>query len=535
MNRYLLAAEADKIQDLIFRSARLREVVGGSQLLTRFCGEVPRLLGVLDKDILISDAGSFRILFDTEQTARNFGERLAEVYRLATGGSLTVADPVPVKGDFGQASQRAEENLRQAKRWREDWQSQEHFPYMALCSSCGSGLAITYRSYYPDEKREYLCRSCLNRGLERPFDDPGDFLREFYQVVAKDQDLQRYTWPGKTTRDNIREKDPLEDIADYSPRRYVAYLVADGNNMGEVFGACTSPDQIRQLSQELSIVIRQALAEPTKLLMRNNPRDGRPEFIPVLPLILGGDDVFVVLPAPWALDFARRFCQVYEHGMQRLFEKIGLRDVPRPTISAAVVVAKGKHPYYLAHHMGKKRLKEAKRLGKRPQLEKRDPISMLNFKIIVGGQLEPELPKKEVRPTLRPYQVTDGIRENWGLSVNYLIEQRLGLCGIPRKRLAELQQLFDPEELPASARTDDVKRWQQRLEWLLGRIGRKAEHRQAVIEALKLLGSDGFPYWLEVYRPQESLWYGHGLPDLLEAWDFALNLEKPRREYEEGE
>ena len=34
---YLLAAEADKIQDLIFRSSRLREVVGASQLLTRFC------------------------------------------------------------------------------------------------------------------------------------------------------------------------------------------------------------------------------------------------------------------------------------------------------------------------------------------------------------------------------------------------------------------------------------------------------------------------------------------------------------------
>jgi hypothetical protein len=37
MTRWLLAAEADQIQDSIFRSSRLREVVGGSQLLTRFC------------------------------------------------------------------------------------------------------------------------------------------------------------------------------------------------------------------------------------------------------------------------------------------------------------------------------------------------------------------------------------------------------------------------------------------------------------------------------------------------------------------
>lgn len=534
MSRYLLAAEADKIQDLIFSSARLREVVGGSQLLTRFCREVPGLLGVPDEDIIVSDAGSFRILFDTEQAARNFGEQLAEVYRLATGGSLTVADPVPVNGDFGQASQRAEENLRRAKRRREDWQSQEHFPYMALCSSCGSGLVVIYWSYCPNEEPKHLCCSCLNKGFERPFDDPGEFLREFYQeVIGEGEDLQWYTWPGKTTRDDIREKDPLEDIADYEPRRYVAYLVADGNNMGEVFGACKSPEQMGKLSQKLGKVIRRALAEPTKLLMQNNPREGQPNFIPALPLILGGDDVFVLLPAPWALDFARRFCQAYEHEMQGLFEEIRLTDVPRPAISAAVVIAKSKHPYYLAHQIGEKQLKEAKQLGKRLRLETQDPISMLNFEIIVGSRLERELPKKDVRPTLHPYLVTDGIRENWGLSVNYLIEQRFKLRSIPRKRLAELKELYD--QLPASARTGDVKRWQQHLEWLLGRIGRNAEHKKAVREALQVLGSDESPHWLEVDRPQESLWYGHGLPDLLKAWDFALDLKEPRRGYEEGE
>ena len=49
---YLLAAEADKIQDLLFRSARLREVAGGSQLLTRFCDETPSALGVPEKDVI---------------------------------------------------------------------------------------------------------------------------------------------------------------------------------------------------------------------------------------------------------------------------------------------------------------------------------------------------------------------------------------------------------------------------------------------------------------------------------------------------
>ena len=107
MKRYLLAAEADKIQDLLFRSAHLREVVGGSQLLTRFCREVPAKLGIPADNVLISDGGSFRLLFDTEEQARAFGDELAEVYRRATGGTLTVAEPVRVNGDFSAAAEQA--------------------------------------------------------------------------------------------------------------------------------------------------------------------------------------------------------------------------------------------------------------------------------------------------------------------------------------------------------------------------------------------------------------------------------------------
>ena len=79
--RYLLAAEADKIQDFIFRSSRLREVVGASQLLARFCEEegAPLLLEQLafggdpNQDIVVNDGGSFRIIFDDADQAKLFG------------------------------------------------------------------------------------------------------------------------------------------------------------------------------------------------------------------------------------------------------------------------------------------------------------------------------------------------------------------------------------------------------------------------------------------------------------------------------
>ncbi len=531
MTRYLLAAEADKIQDLLFRSARLREVVGGSQLLTRFCREVPEKLRVPADDVLISDGGGFRILFDTAERATACGAELAEIYRRATGGTLTVAEPVPVNGDFSAAVQQADENLRRAKRWREGWEEPTHLPYMAFCASCGIGLAVAHRAYHPDEESQYLCASCLNKGAERQAGELGEFLQDFYCEVVGKERLQEADWPGKTKRRRRTEIDPLEDVADYNPRRYVAYLLADGNEIGKVFGTCKEPEQMRKLSTGLSQAIRKALAEPTRMLTETNPLDNRPNFVPVLPLILGGDDLFALIPAPWVLDFARRFCEAYEREMQALFRDVGLTDVPAPTVSAAVVICKSKHPYRLAHEAGERRLKEAKRVGKWLVLKERQHRSTVNFEVVLGGRLVSKLPDGSVRPTLRPYWVGEDIPERWGLPVQLLIEQRLAMRSVPNKRLAELRELYD--DSPASLTSADLAPWQARLDHLLARIGRKQEHKGAVDAALKALGGDKTAYWRKVDRYPDDSWHGHGLPDLLDAWDFALALDRDRRAYEE--
>ena len=546
MEKYLLAAEADKIQDLLFRSSKLREVAGGSLLLTRFCNEMPGALGVPERDIIVNEGGSFRILFDSEEEARAFGEHLAEAYWRITGGTLTVADPVLVKDDFESANQKAHENLRRAKRWPSiKWQGQEHHPYVAFCASCGIGLAFTYTAYHKREEKQYLCLSCWNKSRvgriqlkekRSPEELMGEFLAHFYRIVAQKSgnSLANLHWPGEKPNSTIGEIDPVEDIAEYDSRRYVAYLLADGNDMGQLFGACKTPEEMRQLSKGLAKSVREALAEPTALLLQHQdtPSNLDLPFVPIYPLILGGDDLFVLLPAPWALDFARRFALAYERQMQTLVSKIGLEVIP-PTISVAVVIAKAKHPYFHVHEIGKALLNEAKLMAKRLRLEGKTPSSTVTFAVILGRKMSGSASDGKVRPTLRPYWAKDE-NENphpeWGLPIKLLIEQRSELSkqGVPRKRLAELKDLYESTELPKDLDDESMERWKARLERLLTRIGRKPEHHKAVTTALRTLGDTEAAYWRMVHRYAESSWYGHGLPDLLEAWDFAFDLEKPR-------
>ena len=89
-----------------------------------------------------------------------------------------------------------------------------------------------------------------------------------------------------------------------------------------------------KLSYKLDLAIRRALAKPTMKIMKYNQLDNRTNFIPVLPLILGGDELFALIPAPWALDFALSFCRAYEQEMRKVYgdEDIELeQQVPQPT------------------------------------------------------------------------------------------------------------------------------------------------------------------------------------------------------------
>ena len=324
---YLLAAEADKIQDLIFRSSRLREVVGASQLLSNFCTQEGMVVALAKQHrgkLVVNDGGSFRVLFEGEDPQKDavaFGLDLAELYRLQLDGTLSVAEPVKLdsSASFRETNQRAGRNLRRAKNHRQGATAEVHMPFVALCRSCGIALANQFGTLRleTEEEGRYLCRLCQAKAAERSEKRIGylDLFLESILNVRSDESVQNpdmqnngsetkpttYGWPEDT-----------DEVANFDPLNYVAYLVADGNGMGALFGMC-SQEQIERLSQELTIATRDSLATATRMLLKCLPPTGEADkgysLIPVLPLILGGDDLFALIPAPYSLDFAQHFCQ----------------------------------------------------------------------------------------------------------------------------------------------------------------------------------------------------------------------------------
>ncbi len=524
MTRHLVAAEADKIQDFVFRASHLREVTGGSSLLTRFCKEVPKdCLGCQVDDIVISDGGSFRLLFDTSAKAIEGSSKLADLYYLTTGCSLTVAAPVEWDGDeasFPNANELAGSRLRAAKRAAGAAMT-PHVPQMAFCASTGVEVASVFAKPKKDRLETYLSNSSLIKKLEWEAGKE-DFILDFAQRADPNGRapgiLEIPLEPGEVGR-----------AGGYEPRDYVAYLVADGNGMGSIFSQCKTRGSLRELSLRLGEVVRDSLAEAAKKVMQNPTAQKGNYFVPVLPLILGGDDVFALLPAKWAVSFAKEFCLTFEQQMEAFqHRQPELANAPKPTMSAAVVICKSKYPFHLAHQRGEELLKEAKRLSK-SQIKQR--MSVVNFELIVGNRLvDHSRDAGEHRPTLRPYWVGDLPAPH--PSIQQLLNARLDLQSLSQKQRAQLRAFFEPPTLQTSGLEQD--RWRGDLEGLVTRIG-KLRGDDGIAHTIKgslaALGSDrGAYYWrsLDLNRS------GNALPEVLDMWDFLYDLQQDQKKYKEA-
>lgn len=561
--RWLLAAEADKIQDFVFRSSRLVEVAGGSGLLAHFCGEIPaplmtkhtgRAVAPDDPDIVIAAGGSFRLIFDQRDAAGATARDLAEAYYRTIQGSLTIAapqefDPFATSGrlQFAAASEAAEHALRQAKRDRRGGVTAvAHVPYLAFCASCGVALATVHAARH-EEGPAYQCLSCAERAGEwdRRVDvNTERFLGRFLTALG-DSKMQEIAERSGVVALLPRDADAVAEI---DPRRNVAYLVADGNDMGALFGTASNPERLHALSLALTNAMWTAFGGATQALIHrldeDPPGSGRPA-VPVTPLIVGGDDLFALVPAPHAIDFAQSVCRRFEAGFR---EATAATDGGRiPTMTAAVVICKKGYPYALAHRAGARLLEEAKRLVRVAWVKDGLSLSAVTFIVIRGSDVDvdDEVDGARLLRTARPYWVTgrDVTPEEsrYALDISSLLDARLSLSALPGKRRAELRQLFTAELPTGGDAADRIamlnaldSAWAPKRDALLRRIGRRGRVLAEVERIFKALGDPSSPSLWRCFegRPQAPL--AHALADLLEAWDVARSLECPAVCYEES-
>lgn len=144
-------------------------------------------------------------------------------------------------------------------------------------------------------------------------------------------------------------------------RNHVATVALDGNGMGGFFAALASQEDTglkQRISPEISAATRSTLARAAASIVQEHD-----ERLPIVPHVLGGDDVVVSVTADRAWSFTRAFQAGFTRALTAAATRLSFPDdVTRqlPTMSAGLIFAHASFPYARAVRLAEDALRQAK-------------------------------------------------------------------------------------------------------------------------------------------------------------------------------
>lgn len=439
---HLLHIETTGNQRFIFATNKLRENVGASELIWRigrFAREVAARPGCR---VIIATSGKATVLVPDRETAeaivREVTRRaLIEAPGLEVHGAITSFDPAERLDDAIARVRREHESLRGSIPSPES--RFPRLPCVAECSTSGLPAAMPRRGFHgvPDASGGTDLRSAVSQAKWLAAEDGMGRLAD----AAGDVPVMR----------SLQELDALErDEVDW-----LAVIHADGNGLGQLlmgFGSIversspgaawtTHADLLHEFSQALDTCTRNAFATACREAWHRWPGGAGRRPLPLVPLVLGGDDLTLVCHGRFAVPFARDFLAAFERetAMGLVGEISGMRPGatgPGITACAGVAIVKPHYPFHAAYELAEELLVSAKQV-KRSMAER--PCSALDFHVLYDSSTASLERIREAlvidggttNLTARPYVVSPGFDDHpWaGPRTVACLGERVGALG----------------------------------------------------------------------------------------------------------
>lgn len=327
---YLYGASVQGIQNFIFQTNELKDIVGASELVAQICTQLFReTVGApyRDEALIIGAAGNVRYYFDDLETcAKTVCDFPRRVMIEAPGITISQA-VVEMTGDFPDSINELEEKLRSQRNQPQPsltlgalGMKRSNKTGLPLVASEGSGKCVDMMTA---AKRRYIHALSLAK-------------KSFYGTDSdKKVDADRYPY----------------DIAKLTDRNdWIAIVHADGNSLGQIVqrigGDMAQYQRFSQLLDEATE--RAANAAFEKLGVREG------DSYPLRPIVLGGDDMTVIIRGSLAIAYAQEFIRQFEYhtGQGELGEIVhGATGLPCLTACAGVAFIKSSYPFHYGYKL----------------------------------------------------------------------------------------------------------------------------------------------------------------------------------------
>jgi hypothetical protein len=395
MAQFLTVIDTPGIKPFVFGTDALAEIRGASALLDRLnrVETSERLKEALSRGVkkvfanggagqfvkvfANGGAGQFVVEARDRSEVRAALDHLAAYYRKQTGGEMRpLAGVAEWNGNDGEsyraAVEAALEELHLQRSLAAGNPSVPTLPFVLECESTShlpavgayrwgnEQLILSEASRLKREESRTARGGILWSGWMESLDSEGRFV---------------------DNADKLRYAD-AEGIGQHSCRNgYVALVYADGNSMGRILQELDSRDVYKAFSELVDGSVRDACYEALSTVCAPEVEQARdalthgenPGRLPADILLLGGDDLLVMLPADRALNYALQVTKTFERLTKdrqkklsvaaQSFFKVRQLDDRGVTISCGVAIGPARYPFYLLLDLAEDLLRSAKRGG----------------------------------------------------------------------------------------------------------------------------------------------------------------------------
>jgi len=506
MGRHLFITETPSIKKYVFGTDKLKEMVGASIILNELnIGKTEEVLknalgkNRVKKVYANGGSGQFILSDCDEKDIECVGQKLECLYTENTKGGANLlwayAPYSSPENEYQEALELAYYNMIVKRESQSFLWPPVHMPYYKDCKSCSNGIA-TIKSNEEDD--EWLCEVCNSK-------------RKSSKNLGLWRDLCKYLKKATLTYDECIKLRPndFQEIGAFSRKLgYIGVVYADGNSMSKHIKSIDTNDNFKSFSDIIDNAIKKACFHALEKYCSEERG-----VIPAQILILGGDDLVVVLPADRAMDFALSVADKFTEITKNKFlenEKLSnLFNGQGITISTGVAIGKDSQPFRILLEQAEGLLKLAKEKG----AEKDGgniPDSYIDFHIssqsawvdinVVRNE-EYVCKKDNLFRTMRPYSLEDAKK---------LLENARKLSNLPRTKL---QKLYDSAFLnKGMAQLETIR--------VFTRLKEKENERMVFREAIESFDCFKLMPW-----KKENDVYKTMIPDVVELIDFVRTEE----------
>ncbi|SRR5579884_124768 len=301
------------------------------------------------------------------------------------------------KKGFGQFVQSLAYELKREKETKERVPFLEVLPIAERCQYCGKRAAEKLDKI---ETEKFTVCSICKKNVDKGRRDRTILLDRFKDWIEKNYGVN----------EEIKKAIPCPDLDRIG--NYVAFIYADGNEIGETFSKVRSVSSYRHFSEGLKEATENAIFEALYSGLSGNPirKDGANTYFPFEILNIGGDDVAVLVPAPFSWKVALKFLEEFEERTKALAKELGKEKF---TSSCGILIAKSSYSMHYAERLAEGLLKKTKKKAKEKEAIK-STVCHLYLTTSIASEDAEELLKDfyerehgKLTLTLRPYTLEE--------------------------------------------------------------------------------------------------------------------------------